>query len=94
MWEKIKSFASDVLTAIGYKLEEFAAWLIGMIFDLIALIFESFPIPQFLNYQLADFVSPDISYFLAVTGIHDCIAIIGSSVLFRITRKLLTLGRW
>ena len=87
LWESFVAFMSDLGITI----------LDGLL-DAIAGVLEALPIPDFLQgHTIADYlnsVDPAVLYFLHQSGIGVALAIIGSATLFRMLRKLLTLGNW
>lgn len=68
------------------------------VLDAVAGILELLPVPDFMQTsKLADVLAPampTIGYFLAQAGVNHAMALIVSAVIFRITRKVLTLGVW
>jgi len=66
--------------------------------DAVADILQELPVPEFLQTaKLSDVlapVMPTIGYFLAQAGVNHAIALLITAVIFRITRKVLTLGIW
>lgn len=83
-WQALKGLLADVFMAI------FDAILSG-----IAYVIESIPLPDFItDYSLADFIHADIGYFLTMSGFPDCLAVIGSAYVFRLIRRVVTLGIW
>lgn len=61
-------------------------------------LLESIPVPTFLAgaslQPLFNALHPDILYFVDFFGIDIALGIFGAGVLFRLTRKALTLGQW
>lgn len=56
---------------------------------------ENLPLPDFIiNYQITDYIHPDIMFFLGNSGLDVALPIIGSSYLFYFFRRVLTLGIW
>jgi hypothetical protein len=55
------------------------------------------PVPEFVEDGLQDLVSglpPMLSYLLDGSNLTECMAMIGSAYVFRLTRKMLTFGWW
>ncbi|NQX97360.1 MAG: DUF2523 domain-containing protein [Flavobacteriales bacterium] len=66
---------------------------LGVIADMVL----SIPIPTFMTDGLQGIVSSfpsSILWIMGVTGIPECLAIVGAGVAFRLARKLFTLGQW
>lgn len=68
-------------------------FLDGVIYILVLI-----PVPGFLEGTTLQFLfnslGPDILYFVDFFGLHYGLAVIGTGVAFRLTRKALTLGQW
>lgn len=65
--------------------------------DAVATLIESIPVPQFLSNGLAyylTFIDPSILYFLDMSGFPAAIGLLGTGLIFRLSRKLFTLGQW
>lgn len=53
--------------------------------------------PDFMGTSISDQLGPVmefIGYFLTMAGVPAAIGMIGSAVMFRLGRKVMTLGRW
>jgi len=86
LWDAFVSFLNDLGILI---LDAFLSSIAGLI--------NLLPVPDFLGTGLQSFISgidPSVLYFLSRSGFDAAIALIGTAVLFRLTRKLLTLGQW
>ncbi|MGR3611030.1 MAG: hypothetical protein ACU0BN_19545 [Sulfitobacter sp.] len=67
------------------------------ILDAVATIFESIPVPDFLNQSLGDALGPTMPYigsFMAQAGLSQAFGILAAGLAFRLLRKALTLGQW
>lgn len=67
------------------------------ILDAVAAIFESIPVPDFLNQSLGDALAPTMPYignFMAQAGLSQAFTILAAGLAFRLLRKALTLGQW
>lgn len=95
MLESFKRLMSDLLDGFLSLLKDFFVWCYEKSCDLLIFIFESLSIPaNVMNVQIADHIHPDIAYFLMLSGFDRCLVLLGSALLFRITRKIVTLGKW
>lgn len=89
----VQGFFSDLvefLTDLPKKILE-------AVLNAIAMVFESIPVPQFIDSGLqflVNGVDPSILYFLQRSDFPEALAIIGAGFAFRLTRKLFTLGQW
>lgn len=69
------------------------------ILDGVLYLLESIPVPSFLDgggalQSVFSALPNDVQYFVGFFGIQYALAIIGAGVIFRLTRKALTLGQW
>jgi len=87
LWDAIVLFFRDL---VMYAIEK--------MLDLIALAFEKLPVPEFLTqYKLGTLFAnagPTIGFFVNIFKIPECMAVIALGIVFFITRKILTLGKW
>lgn len=72
--------------------------ILGGILDGVIYVLSMIPVPGFMAggglQGLFNSLSPDVLYFVNFFGIHIGLGIIGAGVVFRLTRKGLTLGQW
>lgn len=71
--------------------------IIKGILDAVAGIFESIPVPDFMNQSLGDALGPAMPYignFAAQAGLGQAFSILAAGLAFRLLRKALTLGQW
>lgn len=94
IWQTIREFTRDVLTAIIEVFKGVIAWFLDLIFNLIASAVEAIPSPEFLQENISSYIHNDILFFLTVTNFPECVAIIGAGVVFYFLRRVLTLGIW
>jgi hypothetical protein len=87
----------DVFTAIW----DFVADAFINVFDLllsgILAVLTAIPVPSFMSSGLSGAmsqISGDVWYFASHFRLGECLAILGAAVLFRLTRKALTLFQW
>jgi hypothetical protein len=93
LYELVKS----VFTAVW----DFVADAFINIFDLlltaILAVLTAIPVPSFMSSGLSGAmgqISGDVWYFASHFRLGECLAILGAAVLFRLTRKALTLFQW
>lgn len=85
---KILGWFLDALIYVAQKIFE-------LLLDAIAFIIEQLPSPRFIqDTNLSSLIPPDIQYFIALTNLDACLAIIGAGYLFYFLRRVLTLGIW
>lgn len=85
-FEAIWSFFKDILIAI-----------LELFLDAIVAVIGLIPLPDFLTTGLSNVVlsfPPLLLFMMAQTGIPEMLALFASAVLFRLTRKAITLGQW
>lgn len=72
--------------------------IIDGILDGVIYVLSGIPVPDFVQsaslQQVFNALGPDILYLVDFFGIHYGLAIVGTGVAFRLTRKALTLGQW
>jgi hypothetical protein len=87
VWEALVKFFQDLVI---YAIEK--------MLDLVALAFEQLPVPQFLHdynlNMLLGNAGSTVGWFVQTFKIGECLAVIALGIIFRITRKILTLGKW
>lgn len=95
MWEAIKKFGADLVEAFKDMLKDLVVWVVELLLDVGIHVLESLSVPsELLTFTISELVSPDVSYFLVLTGLNQCMVIIGAAYLFRIVRKFVTFGFW
>ncbi|WP_255992070.1 hypothetical protein [Chitinolyticbacter albus] len=80
----------DILSDVFY-------WLVDKLFNLIVELWKLIPPIDFNGYSLQALMAllPDwLAYLFYITGFHIALAIIGGGVVFRLVRKLFTVGQW
>ena len=81
---------------------EFLSYLPVKILDsvlgAVATVFEAVPVPEFVQnngLQTAlNSISPDILYFVGMSGLDNAMAVLSAGFAFRLLRKLITLFQW
>lgn len=87
------AFGVDIIAQIkDLSLDLFEAFMSGTV-AAIGLIVPPQVISTSLN-TITDGMPPALLYFLGQTGLSQGFSIIGSAVMFRIARKIYTLGQW
>ena len=86
LWDSFVLFMQDLgVSFVRSMLEAFAS------------IISAIPFPNDFAAGLSDAYSsldPSLLYFLDATNVPQCLGIIGSGIVFRLTRKIVTLGQW
>lgn len=78
-------------------LKDYALWFVEQILEAMRYVIGLIPVPEFVNAGLQSVVDqfpPLLGYFLAQSGVSQGLTIIGAGYLFRLCRKLFTLGQW
>ena len=86
LWDAFVAFLYDI-----------SVWVFRGIVEAFASIADLLSVPEALTSGLSSVYSaldPGLLYFLNVSSVPAALAIIGAGVVFRITRKLVTLGKW
>lgn len=95
MWENIKQFALDCLLALKALFMDVFMLIFDGILSGIAFLIENLPLPEFMSsYSVANYIHADIAYFLSMSGFPEAMGIIGAAIVFRIIRRVITLGIW
>lgn len=87
----LTAFKDWLLDGLQYVLlKTFELFLEG-----VALVIEAMPAPDFITeYSLSDLIDPDILWMLHNSGVSTALSIISAAMVFRLLRRLLTLGIW
>ena len=91
--DKVDSLFIQLLTF----LQDLFITILDLFLSAIATVIENIPTPVFLSNGLASYlngIDPAVIYFLSMSGFSQSLAIVGTGVLFRLTRKAFTLGQW
>lgn len=87
LWEAIEAFFNDLII-----------FAIEKLLDLVATAFESLPVPEFITQHtigsLLASAGPTVGWFLQTFKISEGMAFFAAAAVFRISRKILTLGKW
>lgn len=87
LWAAIEAFFSDLIVMALEKMLE-----------LVALAFESLPVPDFMTHYsigaLLGNAGPTVSWLVDVFKIPECMSLLAAGAVFRITRKIVTFGKW
>lgn len=93
MLDWFKDFGADIIIEIkDLSLDLFEAFMSGTV-AAIGLIVPPEIVSTSLN-TITNGMPPALLYFLSQTGLSQGFSIIGSAVMFRIARKIYTLGQW
>ena len=90
-----------LVKAIFTAIWDFVADAFINIFELllqgILAVLTAIPVPSFMQSGLSSAmgqISGDVWYFASHFRLAECLAILGAAVLFRLTRKVVTLFQW
>ena len=76
----------------GVVLDLFEAFLEG-----IRTVMSAIPVPDFLSHSMQssfDGMTPLLLFLLSHSGLVPALALVGSAYVFRMLRKIFTLGQW
>ncbi|WP_077529475.1 hypothetical protein [Vreelandella utahensis] len=93
----IKELIKAIFDAFWDLLSDIGLILLSAILDIFLLIISFLTLPSFFAGGLSEFlggIDPAVMYFLSKSGLGAGLELIGAGVMFRLTRKLLTLGQW
>ena len=84
--------------AVWDFLVDIAIGLLELILQAVVGLIGIIPVPSFMQggglQGLFTNLPPDVMYFVGHFKLGECLAILGAAVLFRLTRKALTLFQW
>jgi hypothetical protein len=86
-----------ILQALGDVILDVFVKILDLFLSAITGLLSLIPVPGFLSSGLSSFVAtlpPSVLWAMGSFGIPEALALIGAAVLFRLSRKLLTLGQW
>jgi len=87
LWAAIEAFFNDLIITALEKLLELAA-----------LAFESLPVPDFMTqYSIGSLLGnagPTVGWFVETFKIPECMSLLAAGLVFKITRKIVTFGKW
>lgn len=86
-WNAIVEFFNDLIILA-----------IKAILELVVMAFERLPVPDFMQqYSIGSLLGnagSTVGWFVQTFRIGECLAVIALGIAFKITRKILTLGKW
>lgn len=87
-----------IWAAVVAFFERLVITLLEAVLELGALAIEAVPVPAFLgDYSIGQALGnagPEVAWVVSTFRIGEGMAIISAAIVFRITRKLITFGRW
>jgi len=95
MWDDIVTFLGDLWDDLLEFFTDVFIFLLDLFLSGIAFIIEQIPVPDFAaNMDLNALIAPEITWMVTQVGLPTAMAIIGAAIVFRILRKIFTLGIW
>ncbi|HHA2593156.1 MAG: hypothetical protein ACN6OP_11095 [Pseudomonadales bacterium] len=86
-WDAIVQFFNDLIILA-----------IKAVLELVVMAFERLPVPDFMQqYSIGGLLGnagSTVGWFVQTFRIGECLAVIALGIAFKITRKILTLGKW
>lgn len=95
--EWIKEWTLELFKDLYEMFIDLMEYLFSFLFQLVELILSVLPVPEFMNASLVTYINIMPSYLLyALEQINfsQGLGIIAAGILFRISRKLVTLFQW
>lgn len=93
--EWIKEWLSNFLSWLIDILLYIPQKLFDLFLDALVVLLDSLPLPGFItDYSLTQLISPDLHYFLSMSGLDVALGIVGGAYIFYFLRRVLTLGIW
>ncbi len=87
LWAAIEAFFTDLIVLALEKMLE-----------LVALAFESLPVPDFMTQHtigsLLGNAGPTVGWLVDTFKISECMSLLAAGAVFKITRKIVTFGKW
>lgn len=93
----IANLVQDVFFAFMYMLHDVFTFLLDAFLMAIISVIDLIPVPDFVNGGMQTYlqlIDPSVLYFLSACGFPQAIALLGTGFVFRMLRKLATLGQW
>lgn len=95
MWDEISQAVSQFFADLKEFFFDIFIAILDAVLGGISTVVESIPMPEaIMDYNLSDYLHTDILYFLSMSGFDNCLAMFGAAYMFRILRRILTLGIW
>lgn len=97
VWTWIVDLVKGVFQSIWEIVKDLGVLLLQTILDLFLAIIDMLDPPDFLDNGLDTYlagIDPAVIYFLGQSGLGAGLSLIGLAVVFRLMRKILTLGQW
>lgn len=86
------------LLALLDLLRDGVVWVFDQVLGAVASVISAIPVPAFMQSGglggLFGAIPPEVAWFVGQLGLPQAAAMIGAGVMFRLTRKLVTLGQW
>lgn len=87
LWNAIEQFGNDLIVLAIEKMLE-----------VVALAFEALPVPEFMTQHsigsLLSNAGPTVGWLVETFKISECMAILAGGAVFKVTRKIVTFGKW
>lgn len=87
----------EIFTAIWDFVSDAFINALELLLQGVLTLITAIPAPAFMTGGLGatmNQISPDVWFFASHFRLGECLAILGAAVLFRLTRKVLTLFQW
>ncbi|MDD4979600.1 MAG: hypothetical protein PHI29_13320 [Gallionella sp.] len=87
----------QIFLAIIDLFKDIFLWIFDALLTGVAAVISVIPVPDFMAHGFTPLFSSlpaPLIYLLVQTGVPQAISVVGVGVIFRLTRKLLTLGQW
>jgi len=88
---------SQIFIGLAEMVQDLGVMLLEVVLDLALVVIGFLTLPTFLAGGLGSYlnaIDPAVLYFLSKSGISAGFELLGAGLMFRLTRKLLTLGQW
>lgn len=95
MWDEIKEAVSDFFADLKEWFYDVFVDIFSGLLGAMATAIEAIDLPDFFTtYAVGDYIHSDVLWFLTMSGVGDALAVIGVAYVFRIIRRIVTLGIW
>lgn len=95
MWDEIVLFLADLWRDLKEFVTDIFIFLLDLFLKGIAFIVEQIPVPDFVqSVNINSFLDPGLLWLVSQAGLHHALAMVGAAIVFRILRRIFTLGIW
>jgi len=97
VYDDLKQFMQDLIKEVLTWFKDISLDIFELMLEGVVAVLSTLPIPDFLADgidTLSNALPSSVLWMLGQTGVSQGLAIFGAGVMFRLTRKAVTMGRW